>query len=111
MSLSATVKPVIRTGQEKTAFPARMASLIDQWIGKYMFACIAGCAVLCLLTFIGYSHGKPATLDEVILMTIARQPTVADVLSALMKGIQVDPPVMHTVVHYLFSWFGDTVQI
>ncbi|HVP00726.1 MAG TPA: glycosyltransferase family 39 protein [Bryobacteraceae bacterium] len=69
-------------------------------------------AILCLLTFSGYSRPKTPWMDEVLQTTIERLPTGSAVWDALRDGgIQVDPPLLHLSVHYLFRAFGESIYL
>jgi hypothetical protein len=55
------------------------------------------------------SNRKLAWLDEVVFISIARLPTLHDIWSALTAGVNIDPPLVHTLVHFLFSIFGPSL--
>ncbi len=90
----------------------RAADRLDQWLDTRWRWFIAVAAILCFLTFSGYSAAKFPWMDEVLQLTIERQPTAAGVWDALHDGaIQIDPPLLHMTGHYLLQWFGDHVYL
>ena len=89
-----------------------LARRTDEWLNVHGKLCLAAALALCLLTFSGYSHAKTIWVDEVLQMMIAGQPTAGQVANQLRDGyIQVDPPMLHEVQHFLLQWFGQTVQV
>ena len=88
---------------------ATAAESVDAWFGSHRRLYLAGASILCLLTFSGYAHAKTPWMDEVLLLTIARLKGLRDIWAALMAGIQTDPPVLQTLVHYLFRFFGEHI--
>lgn len=94
--------------QVPTASPLdEAAGKVDTWLEAHRTGYLLFCAALCFLTFTGYSHVKFPWVDEVLQMTIARLPGVRDIWAALMDGIQVDPPVLHSLQHFFIGIFGD----
>ncbi len=70
------------------------------------------CIVLCCATFIGYSHAKFPWEDEVLEITVARLSSGGEVWNAARSGlIQMDPPILHVAIHYLFRVFGESVLL
>lgn len=90
----------------------RAATSLDAWFGTHRILWLVVAAVFCVLTFSGYSHAKTPWMDEVLQVSIARLPTGAQVWTALRDGmIQIDPPVMHLMTHYLFRIFGEHIWL
>lgn len=84
-----------------------LANDADAWLFTHRAAYVIAAAVICVITFIGYSHAKFPWVDEVLQMIIARLNGPGSIWDALMAGIQVDPPVLHVTQHYLVRAFGD----
>ncbi len=96
-------------GVERADALERSAARLDAWLGAHRRSYLIFATGLCALTFSGYSYAKFPWVDELLMMTIARLGGVKDIWAALMDGIQIDPPVLHSTVHFLFRLFGDHV--
>src|SRR5260370_22645706 len=83
-----------------------IAGIADTWLTGHWKILLSLAAVLCVLTFAGYSHAKQIWIDETLQMLIAGQPTVQQTWDQLKDGyIQVDPPILHVLQHFLLSCF------
>jgi hypothetical protein len=90
----------------------RTADQLNSWLETHWRLYLSVAAILCLLTFSGYSRPKAPWVDEVLQLTIERLPTGSAVWDALKDGgIQVDPPLLHLGVHYLFRAFGESIYL
>jgi hypothetical protein len=89
----------------------RTACGIDAWLeaNRNLFLGVA-CA-LCLLANIGYAHYRVLTADEYLQLTVARQPNIQAIWESLCAGVQVDPPVLDTAIHYMFRLFGENLLL
>jgi hypothetical protein len=86
------------------------AQMVERWIDAHWRLYLILSSALCFATFSGYSWRKFPWIDEVLQIAIERLPTGRQVWDALKDGmIQVDPPVQHLGVHYLFQIFGEHV--
>ena len=89
-----------------------LSESLDRWLVAHWRVYLSIVGALCLLTFAGYSHAKEIWVDETLQMLIAGQPTVQQTWAQLRDGyIQVDPPMLHVLQHFLLGWFGNTVQV
>ena len=68
---------------------------------------LGAATLLCLITFTGYAHVKAPWMDECLEVSIARLP-LPEIWSVLRSGVQVDPPMLHGILHYLFRIFGES---
>jgi hypothetical protein len=105
-----TPSPVISSaGQNRAEAAARS---VDAWLTSHWKLFLAAAVVLCGLTFAGYSHAKQIWIDETLQMLIAGQPTAQQTWEQLRDGyIQVDPPMLHMLQHFLLAWLGYSVQV
>jgi hypothetical protein len=85
----------------------RVADTVDSGLKRHRNLYLLVCGVICILTFCGYSHAKLPWIDEVLQMMIARMDNISDIRDALLAGIQVDPPVVHTLQHFTYKFIGD----
>jgi hypothetical protein len=88
-----------------------LADHVDTWLGSHRSSYLVVASITCLLTFAGYAHAKVPWMDEVLLLTIARLKDLHQIWASLMDGIQTDPPVLQTIVHFLFQTFGEHVLL
>jgi hypothetical protein len=94
--------------------PPRLESFadhVDTWLGSHQSSYLVAASIACLLTFAGYAHAKVPWMDEVLLLTIARLKDLHQIWASLMDGIQTDPPLLQTIVHFLFQTFGEHVLL
>jgi len=89
----------------------RTAALLNSWLETHWRLYVSVAAILCLLTFSGYSRPKTPWVDEVLQLTIERLPTAGAIWDALKDGVQIDPPMLHVGVHYLFRAFGESIYL
>lgn len=102
------------TSKDPSLPPARLdawGNSFDRWFDAHQKLFLAVSSLLCILTFSGYSAAKVPWMDEVLLLTISRLPTLGQIWSSLMDGIQTDPPTLQVLVHYLFRIFGEHVYL
>jgi hypothetical protein len=85
------------------------ATYLNVKLKSHRTAYLSAASFLCLLTFSGYSHAKAPWMDEVLTVTIARQPALSDIWKGVNAGFEADPPFFEIIVHYLFRVFGDHI--
>lgn len=85
----------------------RSAHAFDLWLAANRSLYLAAACLVCLVANLGYAHFRVITSDECLQMIIVRQPDVRSIWNSLMAGVQADPPVADTAMHYLFRLFGD----
>ena len=88
-----------------------LAEALNNWFASHRRGYLGAACVLCLLTFSGYAHAKVPWMDEVVLLTIARLKGLHEIWAALMAGVQIDPPVLQILVHYLYRFFGEHILL
>src|SRR5690242_1783924 len=86
-----------------------IADRVDGWLERHFAAFLTVASALCILTFSGYSHSKQPWWDEVLTLTIARQPSLAKVWAALNSAFEPDPPSLEFITRFLFRIFGDHI--
>jgi hypothetical protein len=84
-----------------------LAALAERIVGSYARLYLLLATLLTALTFTGYAVVKTPWMDETLNLTLARLKGFNEIWAALMTGIQVDPPVLHTIQHYLLRYLGD----
>ena len=99
----------LRTTGERRDLLERAADSLDNWLAAHQRLYLSLAAGLSLLTFAGYAHVKAPWMDEVLEITIARLSGVRAIWAALMDGVQVDPPVLHSMLHFMLRIAGDRV--
>ena len=85
----------------------RWAQRLELLLEKRRNLFLGAATLLCLITFTGYAHVKAPWMDECLEVTIARLP-LPEIWSVLRAGVQVDPPMLHGILHYLFRIFGES---
>jgi hypothetical protein len=85
----------------------RSARALDLWLAANRRLYLSAACLVCLLANLGYAHFRVIIADECLQMIVFRQPGVRSVWNSLIAGVQVDPPVADTAMHYLFRFFGD----
>ena len=89
---------------------AASADALDSWFNRNWRTYLILSSLLCVATFVGYSHAKAPWNDEVLQMHLERQDSIAQVWNAVRGGtVQVDPPLLHVLGHILIKTFGDHV--
>jgi hypothetical protein len=96
------------TGSNPSALE-RIGEGVNAWLHAHRRSSLLAASLLCIATFSGYSHAKVPWMDEVLLITIAHLKTLRDIWACLMDAVQTDPPVLQSLVHFLFRFFGDHV--
>jgi hypothetical protein len=84
-----------------------LALLWNGWLDAHWRRYLIAASTLSLLTFSGYAHVRPLLSDDVLAMIVMRQASAGAIWRALKGGIQVDPPVIDTAVHFVFRLFGE----
>ena len=85
----------------------RSAHALDLWLAANRRLYLAAACLVCLVANLGYAHFRVITSDECLQMIVFRQPDIRAIWNSLVAGVQVDPPVADTAMHYLFRIFGD----
>ncbi len=87
-----------------------IAESLDNWLDSHWRAYLVAASLLCVATFVGYSHAKAPWNDEVLQLSIERLDTVQQVWETVRGGtVQVDPPPLHILGHLLLKSFGGHV--
>jgi hypothetical protein len=89
----------------------RSADAFDLWLATNRRLYLAVACFVCTLANLGYAHFRAIVSDECLQMIIVRQPDVRSIWNSLTAGVQVDPPVADTAMHYLFRIFGDRLLL
>jgi hypothetical protein len=95
-----------RTGMRSNRLN-ELALLWNGWLDAHWRRYLIAASTLSLLTFSGYAHVRPLLSDDVLAMIVMRQASAGAIWRALKGGIQVDPPVIDTAVHFVFRLFGE----
>jgi hypothetical protein len=85
----------------------RSAHALDLWLAANRRLYLAAACLVCLVANLGYAHFRVIVADECLQMIIIRQPDFRSIWNSLMAGVQSDPPLADTAMHYLFRIFGD----
>ncbi len=70
---------------------------------------LAAACLFCLLTYAGYSHVRFIVADECLELSIIRLDNLPQIWSALNDGVQVDPPLLDSAMHFGFRALGDSL--
>jgi len=89
----------------------RSAHAVDLWLAANRRLYLAAACLVCLVANFGYAHFRVIASDECLHMIVFRQPDVRAIWNSLMAGVQSDPPVADTAMHYLFRLFGDRLLL
>jgi hypothetical protein len=89
--------------------PDRVAIAVNRWLGAHRAVFLTASSLFCLAVFAGYSHVRFIVADECLEVTIIRMPDLHTIWDALVSGMQLDPPVLDSGMHFLFRWFGDSL--
>ena len=89
----------------------RSAYALDLWLAANRRLYLAAACLVCFVANLGYAHFRVIASDECLQMIIFRQPDVRAIWNSLIAGVQVDPPVADTAIHYLFRIFGDRLLL
>ncbi len=87
------------------------SSWLNAWLASHRAIFLSLVSLLYFLSAFGYYHVKTPDPDEVVYMWIVRMPTVHQIWAALLAGINIDPPLTQTAVHFLFRIFGDSLSV
>ena len=87
----------------------RVAVAWNKWLESHRGLFLSAASLFCLMVFAGYSHVRNIVADECLEVTIIRMKSLAKIWDALYAGMQLDPPVLDSGMHFLFRWFGDSL--
>jgi hypothetical protein len=86
--------------------PARLLAALDSPFTRRTL--LGGVIITVLLFAVLAAHWRPLWYDELFTLYVASEPTLGDVLRALLKGADTNPPVDYLLRHASLASFGDS---
>jgi hypothetical protein len=77
-------------------------------ISRHFTLIITFATVLLAASQAGYSRYRGLWCDEILFQSVSTQPTIQQIWTALVAGINVDPPLAHVLTHTLINLLGSS---
>lgn len=87
------------------------AERLNTALGQHQIAFLVAITLLYAISTAGYYQAKTPDPDEVVYLWIVVMPSVHRIWDALVAGINIDPPLTQTLVHWLAGIFGPSVNL
>ena len=98
--------------REREPHPSLVQRLTDasdelaRWLSTHAWAPLLGLAMITWLS-VTDSAARPFWFDEIFTVHLAGLPTVGDILQALSKGVDAQPPLFHLITRLVQRLFGN----